>query len=83
MTMVVEDIEKLGEEKVPEERRGSDASSIVDPEAVPQLPPQGPPLQDRPDSAGREASEVEPPPNGGSLAWLQVLGSFFLFWNSW
>ena len=24
-----------------------------------------------------------PPPNGGWLAWLQVLGSFFLFFNSW
>ena len=22
-------------------------------------------------------------PNGGSQAWLQVLGSFFLFFNSW
>jgi hypothetical protein len=25
----------------------------------------------------------EPPPNGGLNAWLQVLGSFFLFFNSW
>lgn len=25
----------------------------------------------------------EPPPNGGLDAWLQVLGSFFLFFNSW
>jgi hypothetical protein len=24
-----------------------------------------------------------PPPNGGLQAWLQVLGSFFLFFNSW
>lgn len=24
-----------------------------------------------------------PPPNGGSLAWLQVAGAFFLFFNSW
>lgn len=24
-----------------------------------------------------------PPPNGGLKAWLQVLGSFFLFFNSW
>jgi len=22
-------------------------------------------------------------PNGGMLAWLQVVGSFFLFFNSW
>ena len=24
-----------------------------------------------------------PPPNGGAKAWLQVLGSFFLFFNCW
>lgn len=24
-----------------------------------------------------------PPPNGGFYAWLQVLGSFFLFFNCW
>ena len=24
-----------------------------------------------------------PPPNGGFQAWLQVLGSFFLFFNCW
>ena len=23
------------------------------------------------------------PPNGGVRAWLQVLGAFFIFWNSW
>jgi hypothetical protein len=25
----------------------------------------------------------EAPPNGGLVAWLQVLGAFFLFFNSW
>jgi hypothetical protein len=25
----------------------------------------------------------EPPPNGGWLAWMQVLGAFFLYFNSW
>jgi hypothetical protein len=24
-----------------------------------------------------------PPPNGGAVAWLQVAGAFFLFFNSW
>lgn len=24
-----------------------------------------------------------PPPNGGLVAWLQVAGAFFLFFNSW
>lgn len=31
----------------------------------------------------RTANTVGPPPNGGLLAWLQVLGSFMLFFNSW
>lgn len=26
---------------------------------------------------------AKPPPDGGLLAWLQVLGSFFLFMNTW
>jgi hypothetical protein len=25
----------------------------------------------------------DPPPNGGLVAWLQVLGGFFIFFNSW
>lgn len=29
------------------------------------------------------ASDVGPPPNGVLQAWLQVLGSFFFFFNSW
>ena len=28
-------------------------------------------------------SDPGPPPNGGFAAWLQVLGSFFLFFNGW
>jgi hypothetical protein len=35
----------------------------------PQKPPGGPP--------------GGPPPNGGLTAWLQVLGGFFLFFNTW
>lgn len=32
-----------------------------------------------------EADEVKPDevPDGGTTAWLQVLGSFCLFWNTW
>jgi hypothetical protein len=26
---------------------------------------------------------IGPLPNGGAKAWIQVLGSFFLFFNSW
>jgi len=27
--------------------------------------------------------QLEPPPNGGLVAWMQVVGSFFLFFNCW
>ncbi|KAI0154466.1 MFS general substrate transporter [Xylariaceae sp. FL1272] len=36
----------------------------------------------RPDSLAIVASP-SPPPDGGSLAWLHVLGGFMLFFNSW
>jgi hypothetical protein len=44
------------------------------------LPPLVVPLDGS--AAGKPPTE-EPPPNGGLQAWLQVLGSFFLFFNSW
>ena len=28
-------------------------------------------------------SETKPIPNGGLRAWLQVLGTFFIFFNTW
>lgn len=34
-------------------------------------------------NASEKPSDLGPPPNGGFHAWLQVAGSFFLFFNSW
>ncbi|RHZ62602.1 hypothetical protein CDV55_102308 [Aspergillus turcosus] len=31
----------------------------------------------------KETQSPPPPPNGGLVAWLQVVGAFFLFFNSW
>lgn len=31
----------------------------------------------------RAPATSPPPPNGGVVAWLQVAGAFFLFFNSW
>jgi hypothetical protein len=31
----------------------------------------------------RDSNDPGPPPNGGFRAWLQVIGSFFLFFNCW
>jgi hypothetical protein len=31
----------------------------------------------------RSQIEEEKPPNGGLTAWLQVLGGYFIFFNSW
>lgn len=49
----------------------SDEKAVADAEAgiPPQKPAGGPP--------------GGPPPNGGTTAWLQVLGGFFLFFNTW
>ncbi|KAI1618426.1 MFS transporter, MCP family, solute carrier family 16, member 10 [Exophiala viscosa] len=38
---------------------------------------------DAPANLPPEKSGDTPPPNGGTLAWLQVLGAFFLYFNSW
>ena len=35
------------------------------------------------DTQGPDDDDPGPPPDGGAMAWLQVLGSFFLFFNSW
>jgi hypothetical protein len=48
-----------------------DAEANITPEDI--QPPQGSEKYDDPG----------PLPNGGTKAWLQVLGSFFLFFNSW
>lgn len=34
-------------------------------------------------AANVPVASVGPPPNGGTLAWLQVVAGFFLFFNSW
>jgi hypothetical protein len=34
-------------------------------------------------STPEQSSDPGPPPNGGFAAWLQVAGSFFLFFNGW
>jgi hypothetical protein len=35
------------------------------------------------ESPPEKSSDPGPPPNGGFAAWLQVAGSFFLFFNGW
>jgi hypothetical protein len=47
----------------------SDDAEVGLPQQQQQKPPAGPP--------------GGPPPNGGTTAWLQVLGGFFLFFNTW
>lgn len=49
-----------------------DAEANITPEEL-EEPPQG----------AEKFEDQGPPPNGGLTAWLQVLGSFFLFFNSW
>ena len=35
------------------------------------------------DLTREKSADPGPPPNGGFQAWLQVAGSFFLFFNAW
>jgi hypothetical protein len=60
-------------EKAPDSPTGS--------EAVQEAPPGVKPTEDGGTKTAvvTSASEPVPPPNGGTLAWLQVLGSFFLW----
>lgn len=55
----------------------SSGEAVPDPLALPSVVP---PLQDV--VQGKTLAE-NVAPNGGLQAWLQVLGSFFLFFNSW
>ncbi|GLA15336.1 hypothetical protein AnigIFM62618_001856 [Aspergillus niger] len=60
----------------------SDASSIsplsVDPIAVPNT------AETEKQSVDEDSTPLPPPPpNGGIIAWVQVAGAFFLFFNSW
>lgn len=56
---------------------GSTIGDALDAEA--NLPPAGA----APSTDAEKSDELGPPPDGGWQAWLQVLGSFFLFFNSW
>ena len=56
---------------------GSTLAEALDAEASITRPP--------PDTSvdPEKGDDPGPPPNGGFQAWLIVLGSFFLFFNSW
>lgn len=41
------------------------------------------PSPQTPKVGGDYHEDPGPPPNGGAKAWLQVAGSFFLFFNCW
>ncbi|GJD03040.1 MFS monocarboxylate transporter [Colletotrichum higginsianum] len=46
-------------------------------------PPPGPPKENTTAVVDENVELANLPPDGGRLAWLQVAGSFFLFFNSW
>lgn len=63
----------MSEQKTPDPMAGNaSVETMVEPEAD-TLPPK----------VENQEQQPEPPPNGGLLAWLQVAGSFFLFFNCW
>ena len=69
----------------------SSSSTTATPEHVPSSPVQEKaadvaataPAPVPPVEATKPASPFGPPPNGGLKAWLQVLGGFMLFFNTW
>jgi hypothetical protein len=68
---------------------GTERSSLEQPEAITTPAPTEQKANDveaAPAPAGNargDANDMSSVPNGGTRAWLQVLGSFFLFFNSW
>lgn len=62
-------------------RQGSTLEGIADIEKMPS------PVLDLPAAKDEEQSStdtvVDPPPNGGLKAWVQVLACYFLFFNTW
>ncbi|GFF58033.1 probable transporter MCH4 [Aspergillus udagawae] len=46
-------------------------------------PPSTLPVEETQVEKAQETQTPPPPPNGGWMAWLQVVGAFFLFFNSW
>ncbi len=63
-----------------EEADGDDASQVRDGADEGDLESA---TRTRSTSGQPSARDVNSIPDGGMMAWLQVLGSFFLFWNSW
>lgn len=49
----------------------------------PSLVPVAGPKAEAQERAPEQPITPSPPPNGGVVAWLQVAGAFFLFFNSW
>jgi hypothetical protein len=68
---------------------GTERSSLEQPETTSTPPPaeqKETDVEAAPAPTGNapgDANDMSSVPNGGTRAWLQVIGSFFLFFNSW
>jgi hypothetical protein len=79
--MPMDDLDKEYHPRLEGSTHLDDDSSLSESARDPlELPSVLPPLEDVEEA---KLPDEEPPPNGGLQAWLQVLGSFFLFFNSW
>ena len=63
------------------QKTGSDSESTSGP---PDAEPNSIPVEEKQDNATPIVTPTSfpPPPNGGTLAWLQVLGTFFLWMDT-
>jgi hypothetical protein len=81
---VTEDLEKWD---IKDSARGFSASQVISKESVMDEALDAEANMEPPTAATvsttDKTGEPGPPPNGGFAAWLQVAGSFFLFFNGW
>jgi hypothetical protein len=74
-THSIDDVEKGG--------LGSNEVIASEPPATQEATGDAPPAVAAPQGGRAHVADVSSIPNGGLKAWLQVLGSFFLFFNTW
>lgn len=65
----------------PEEARALDRLSMKD--TSNEIKTKQQPNLDKPENSSAPTNALPPPPNGGTLAWLQVAAGFVLFFNTW
>lgn len=85
MTAADHDRSSQEHEQKPDDRSGESLSADEEKASPPEQQPDENTRDSTPDEkpAAPPSNAPGPPPNGGLQAWLQVLGSWMLFFNTW